>query len=422
MKVDIAKLPKSEIELKIEVPVQEWQEFLADKAKELSRELKIEGFRPGYAPIKIVEEKIGTNKILEEAAEHCVKKCYVRAILENNIEAIGQPEVSILKLAKDNPFEFKAKVAVMPEIKLPDYKKIAAKIERKKVSVEEKEVKEALSFVQKSRAKLTLKLGPCQKGDWVEIEYSSPQIENNKKIEDAFVLGEGKMLSGFEENLEGLAENQEKKFFLAFPKNHFSKELVGKEIEFQVKLRSVKKLELPEITDEFAKGVGNFSDLAGLEKSLQEGIGMEKENAESQRVCQEILEKIAKNSEVEIPEALVIREQNRMLDGLKQDISQKLGMTIEDYLTKIKKTEKELLDSFFSEAEKRIKNSLVLKEVSKKEDIKVSEEEVKTETQKILIKYPDLKKLDPEQLKSYTEEVLENEKTFQLLEFFSGKP
>jgi len=422
MKVDIAKLPKSEIELKIEVPVQEWQEFLADTAKELSRELKIEGFRPGYARIKIVEEKIGTNKILEEAAEHCVKKCYVRAILENNIEAIGQPEVSILKLAKDNPFEFKAKVAVMPEIKLPDYKKIAAKIERKKVSVEEKEVKEALSFVQKSRAKLTLKLGPCQKGDWVEIEYSSPQIETNKKIEDAFVLGEGKMLSGFEENLEGLAENQEKKFFLAFPKNHFSKELVGKEIEFQVKLRSVKKLELPEITDEFAKGVGNFSDLAGLEKSLQEGIGMEKENAESQRVCQEILEKIAKNSEVEIPEALVIREQNRMLDGLKQDISQKLGMTIEDYLTKIKKTEKELLDSFFSEAEKRIKNSLVLKEVSKKEDIKVSEEEVKTETQKILIKYPDLKKLDPEQLKSYTEEVLENEKTFQLLEFFSGKP
>jgi len=422
MKVDIAKLPKSEIELKIEVPVQEWQEFLADTAKELSRELKIEGFRPGYAPIKIVEEKIGTNKILEEVAEHCVKKCYVRAILENNIEAIGQPEVSILKLAKDNPFEFKAKVAVMPEIKLPDYKKIAAKIERKKVSVEEKEVKEALSFVQKSRAKLTLKLGPCQKGDWVEIEYSSPQIENNKKIEDAFVLGEGKMLSGFEENLEGLAENQEKKFFLAFPKNHFSKELVGKEIEFQVKLRSVKKLELPEITDEFAKGVGNFSDLAGLEKSLQEGIGMEKENAESQRVCQEILEKIAKNSEVEIPEALVIREQNRMLDGLKQDISQKLGMTIEDYLTKIKKTEKELLDSFFSEAEKRIKNSLVLKEVSKKEDIKVSEEEVKTETQKILIKYPDLKKLDPEQLKSYTEEVLENEKAFQLLEFFSGKP
>jgi len=422
MKVDITKLPKSEIELKIEVPAQEWQEFLDEAAKELSKEFKIEGFRPGFAPLKLVEEKIGIARILEEAAEHCVQKCYVRAILENNIEAIGQPEVSILKLAKDNPFEFKAKVAVMPEIKLPDYKKIVAKIEKKKVSVEEREVKEALSFVQKSRAKLTLKLGPCEIGDWVEIEYRSPQIENNKRIEDAFVLSEGKMLPGFEENLAGMAENQEKKFFLAFPKDHFSKELAGKEVEFQVKLKSVKKLELPEMTDEFAKGMGNFSDLAGLKKSLQEGIGMEKENAESQRVCQEILEKIAKNSEVEIPKVLVVREQNRMLDGLKQDISQKLGMTIEDYLAKIKKTEKEVMDSFLPEAEKRIKNSLVLKEVSKKEDIKVSEEEVKTETQKILIKYPDLKKLDPEQLKSYTEEVLENEKTFQLLESFSRKP
>jgi len=420
MKVEIVKLSKSEIELKIEVPVQEWQEFLDEAAKELSKELKIEGFRPGYAPLKLVEEKIGTAKILEEAAEHCIQKCYVKAILENNIEAISQPEVSVLKLTKNDPFEFKAKVAVMPEIKLPDYKKIAAKVERKKITVEEKEVTEALSFIQKSRAKLTLKLGPCEIGDWVEIEYSSPQIENNKKIEDAFVLGEGKMLPGFEENLEGLAENEEKKFFLAFPKDHFSKELVGKEVEFQVKLKSVKKLELPEITDEFAKGVGNFSDLAGLEKSLREGISLEKENEESQRVRNLILEKIAQNSEIQIPGVLIAKEQNRMWQDLKQNLSQKFGTTMEGYLTRIKKTEKEVMDSFLTEAAKRIKNSLVLKEVSKKEDIKVSEEEVKTEMQKILIKYTDLKKLDPEQLKSYTEEVLKNEKTFKLLESFAN--
>jgi len=422
MKVGITKLTKSEMELKIEVPAQEWQEFLDTAAKELSRDLKIEGFRPGFAPLKMVEEKIGIARILEEAAEHCIQKCYVKAILENNIEAIGQPEISVLKLAKDNPLEFKAKVAVMPEIKLPDYKKIVAKIERKKISVQEKEVEDALAWVQKSRAKLTLKLGSCETGDWVEIEYSSPQIENNKKTEDGFVLGEGKMLPGFEENLAGMAENEDKKFILPFPKNHFSKDLADKEVEFQVKLKSIKKLELPEITDEFAKGMGDFSDLAGLKKSLEEGIGLEKENAESQRVRSVILEKIAENSQIEIPKILIDKEQNRMLEDLKQNLSQKFGTALEDYLTRIKKTEKEVMDSFFSEAEKRIKNSLVLKEVSKKEDIKVLEEEVKTETQKFLIKYPDLKKLDPEQLKSYTEEVLKNEKTFKLLESFVQKP
>ena len=172
MKVDIVKLPKSEVELKIEVPAQEWQEFFAEAAKELSKELKIEGFRPGFAPLKLVEEKIGTAKILEEAAEHCVQKCYVKAILENNIEAIGQPEVSILKMptaAKDpigrpsvsngasNPFEFKAKVAVMPEIKLPDYKKIAAKVERKKISVEEKEVNGSFVFCPEIAGKIDFK-------------------------------------------------------------------------------------------------------------------------------------------------------------------------------------------------------------------------------------------------------------------------
>lgn len=422
MKVEINKLPKSEVELKIQVPAEEWQEFLNETAKELSKSLKVEGFRPGFVPFKIVEEKIGINPILEHAAEHCIQKSYVKAILENKIEALGQPEVSIIKLAKDAPFEFKAKAAVMPEVKLPDYKKIASRVEIKKVSVDEKEVSESLNWVQKSRAKLTLKLGPCKKGDWVEIEYSSKLIENNKKIEDAFVLGEGKMLPGFQENVEGMSENQEKTFALDFPKDHFSKELAGKSIEFQLKLKSVKKLELPEITDEFAKTLGNFSNVNALKNSLKEGIAAEKENEELQRMRQQILDKIGKESEIEIPQALIVREQNRLWQELKQNVSQKFGISVEDYLTRIKKTEKEVIDSFLPEAEKRIKNSLILREVSRKEDVKVSENELKEETQKIMAKYPDFQKLDPQQLKDYTEEVLISEKTFKLLESFIKKP
>ena len=422
MKVDIVKLPKSEIELKIEVPAQEWQEFLNEAAKDLSKEIKIEGFRPGFAPFKMVEEKIGIAHIMENAAENCIKKTYIKAILDNKIEAIGQPQVSILKMAKGNPFEFKVKVAVMPEIRLPDYKKLAGKVERKKISVDEKEITEALSFVQKSRAKLNLKLEPCQVGDWVEIDYSSPQIESNRKIEDAFILGESKMVRGFEDNLVGMAENQEKKFFLTFPKDHFSKEMAGREVEFNVKMKSVKKMELPEIDDEFAKGLGNFADLADLKNSVREGIAMEKENAESERVRNVILDKIAENSQIEIPQILIIREQNRMWEDFKQSVEQKLGIKVADYLTKMNKTEKEVMDDLLLQAEKRIKNSLVLRQISKKEDVKVSDQEIKNEAQKILVKYPDLKRLDVEQLKDYTEEVLINEKTFKLLESLIKKP
>jgi trigger factor len=419
MKTEITKLPKSEVELKIEVPAEEWQEFFDGAAKELSKNLKIEGFRPGFAPPKLVEEKIGVAGILQEAAEHCVKKCYVGAILENNVEAIGQPEISILKLAKDNPFEFKARVAVMPEVKLPDYKKIASRIKRNKVSVQDKEVDEALLWLQKSRAKLALKSGPCQTGDWVEIEYSSPQVENNKKIEDSFILGEGHFIAGFEDNLKGMAEGQEKEFSLLFPKEHTSLEMAGKNVEFGVKLKSVKKVELPEISDQFAQGLGKFSDLAGLKQNLRDGISLEKENQERERMRQEILEKIAEKSEMEIPAVLISSEQHRLMEELKQNVSQKLEMTFSDYLAKAKKTEKELSDSFLPEVEKRVKNSLTLREISKREKIEVSDGEAEAEANKILKANLENQKLDPERLKDYTKEVLRNEKTFAKLESFA---
>jgi trigger factor len=419
MQTKIEKLPKSEIELKIEVPVEEWQGFFDEAAKELSKGLKIEGFRPGFAPPKLVEEKIGVAAILQEAAEHCVQKCYVKAILENNIEAIGQPEISILKLAKGNPFEFKARVAVMPEVKLPDYKKIAGSVKKKKISVDEKEVEKTVLWLQKSRAKFALKSGPGEAGDLMEIEYSSPQIENNKKIEDAFILGEGHFVPGFEESLKGMVEGQEKEFSLVFPKEHPSQALAGKNVDFKVKLKSIKKTELPEISDQFARDLGKFEDFNALKKSLRESIALEKESEEKERVRQEILEKIAEKSEMEIPAILISSEQSRLLDDLKQNVYPKLGITFEEYLTRTKKTEKELLESFLPEAQKRIKNSLALREILNREKIEVSNEEAEAEANKIIKSNPANQKLDPEKLKDYTKEVLKNEKTFRFLESFA---
>lgn len=418
MQVEIIKLPKSEIELKIEVPSKEWQEFLDEAAKELSKDLKVAGFRPGNAPLNLVEEKIGMATILETAAEMCVRKCYVRAILENNIEAVGQPEISILKIAKGNPLEFKAKTAIMPEVKLPDYRKIASEIQKNKVSVEDNEIEEALSWLQKSRAKFISKTGACEIGDWVEIEYSSPKIENGKRIEDAFILGKSYLVPGFEENIEGMEKEQEKEFSLRVPKNYSRKDLAGEEISFKIKLKSVQKAEFPEINDQFAKDLGRFESLLDLKKNLREGITIEKEMAESQRVRQSILEKISESSQLEIPEVLIEKEQNQMLEIFKKDILKKLTMTFEDYLNKSGKTESELIASFYPEARKRIENGLTLREISKKEEVGLTEEEIEKGVNKILENNPEAKNLDPESLKDYTKEGLRNEKALAKLESF----
>lgn len=435
MKISIQKLPKSEIELLIEVPAKQFEQFIEKAILDLGKDLKVEGFRPGKAPPEIIKKTISQEKILKVAAEKAIKKNYLEAVSQlaedppvgENIEVLGQPQIEILKLAPGNPLVFRARTSILPKIKLPDYKKIASKIKRKKIWVEEKEIEQTLSWLQKSRAKFTLKSGSAQKGDWVEIEYWSPQIAKGRKIKDRFILGEGHFIEGFEEKLIGMKAGEEKEeFSLTLPKDYFPKELAGKKISFKVKLNLVQKVELPEINDQWASSLGQFENLKALKESIREGIYQEKEIKESHRLRNEILEKINQSlGKVVLPQILVEREKNQILQDFKNRITQDLKISFEDYLNQIKKSEQELLDSFSDQAEKRIKISLILREIAKCENIQVSDEEVIEEINKILKNYPGIeqaqKEIDLPKLKEYTREIIRNEKILAKLESLAQK-
>ncbi|MBZ9569908.1 trigger factor [Patescibacteria group bacterium] len=436
MKTSLKKLPKSQAEILFEISVEEFKGFIEKTISNLAKDLEIEGFRKDKAPKEIVIKKVGQEKILASAVQLAVRKNYLQTIsqLADEIEVISQPEIKILSEPTfDKGLIFKAQFSVMPEINLPDYKKIASETKRREVFVKEKEVEDALSWLQKSRAKFIFKNQPAEKKDFVEIEFSSPKIEGNLKRHDNFILGEGSFVKGFEENLEKMSAGQEKEFSLIFPENHFRKGLAGKKVHFKVKMKSVQTVIFPEINDQFAKSLGRFENLVALKENIKEGLKIEKENHESQRARQEILEKIAQKTKLEIPGILIEAEKKRMADSLKKLVSEKLKISFEDYLTKIKKTEKELLDTFFSESERKIKYSLVLRKISKIEKIEVSEEEIKTEINKILKNYSNIKKtekdlarpnfaeqnlgeLDSEKLKGYYKEAIQNEKTLKFLE------
>jgi trigger factor len=425
MKYTIKNLPKSQIEMQFSVEAEELGKFYKEAILELGKEIKIEGFRPGHVPENVIEQKMGKMVILEEAAEHAIGENYRKAVVESKITPISQPQVEILKLAPENPLEFKVLVSVLPEIKLPDYQKITRNIERKKIVVGEKEVEDSLNWLQKSRAKFSLKNGPAAKGDFVEIEYSSPLLENGKTYNDAFVLGGGKFLPGFEENLENLKDGEQKEFSVNFPGDYPHKPLAGKEVNFKAKVKAVQKAELPEMTDEFAKTLGGFENLEVLKKNIREGLISEKEREESGRLRSEILDKISDETACEIPETLIESEKNRMLEDLKHNVSHNFQTTFEDYLEKAGKTEKELLDSFFAPAKKHVLGSLVLKEISGKESIKAEESELNEEMARFLKQYPDIKvaqkEFDEERLKEYIEDAIINEKTFKLLENLTKK-
>ncbi|MBI2053992.1 MAG: trigger factor [Candidatus Staskawiczbacteria bacterium] len=422
MKTEIKKLQKSQMEVEFELTAEEFEKHLKHAVSHFKAKIQVDGFRLGQAPDKIIEEKIGSEKLLMEAGDIAVKEAYLNFVLENGLEPIGQPEINILKIAKGNPFLFKAKISVLPEIGLQDYKEAAKQVKNKEISVKEEEIEGALSYLRKSRAKFSQKNGEAEKGDFVEIEYQSKDIDNNKQIKDKFILGEGGFVNGFENSLAGMKNSEEKEFSVKFPDNYQRKDLAGKDISFKVKMISAKNMEMPEINDEFAKSLGAFENLSSLKKNIKEGITMEKQEEEKQRKRAEILDKIRQSveekSNFEIPEILLDYEKDRLLEDLKHKITQAAKITFEEYLQTVKQTEEAIRENFAKEAEKRLKNFLILREIGKKEKIEVLAEELEEELAKSL-EYQKSEKFDTEHFKEYTKGAIYNEKVFQLLEKLS---
>lgn len=424
MKTKINNISETEIQLEIEVPTEDFNSFIDKAILALGKEIVVPGFRQGKIPKEKVIEKVGLNMVLTEASRLAMEKYYKQAVLENDLEPISQPRVEILKLAMQNPFIFKATFFVLPKVELGDYKKSISGIKTKQISIDDSEVQQALEWLQKSRPDLTEIFTPAQKDNFIEFEFYCDLVQNNQKQQDGFIIGKGSAIPGFEDQLIGMSSGQEKEFTLDFPKDFYQKELAEKSGKFKVKINSVKKVALPEINDEFAKKLGEFETLDELKENIKKGLIQEKQTAESQKTRIEMVDKIAKDSKLTVPDSLVQIEKQARFDDLKNSLV-KNNVDFNDYLTKIKKTEKELLKALEEQSEKEAKRFLILREISKQENISVSEQELEDEADKILTSYQSPEqaqdKIDPDKLKSYTEERLRNEKVFQSLEKLTKK-
>lgn len=421
MKTNFKKLNNSQIEIEFELEVDEFSKYVEKALNHLKEHVKIDGFRQGNVPLKIVEEKVGNENLLMEAGDLAVKESYQKFIKENNIEPIGNTQVEIKKIAKGSPMEFKITVSAIPQIELPDYKEVASGIKIREISVEPQEIDDAINYLQKSRAKISQQEKAAENKDFVAIEYQNESINNGKEVKDQFILGEGGFMKDFEENIIGMKAEDQKEFSAKFPDNHPDKSLAGKDAKFKVKVISVNKVELPEINDDFAKSMGAFDTLVSLKESIKEGINVEKKEEERHRRRGEIMEKISEKINFDVPQVMVEYEEKRLFDNFKSQIDQNLKISFEEYLSSIKKSEEEIRGSFNMEAKKRIKDFLVLREIGRKENIQVSDEEIEKKTAEFMKTYSkeEISKIDINQIKEYTKDTLFNEKVFQILENFS---
>lgn len=427
MKIETTSQGKNEIELKIELTHEELWPFVERACQIISQEIQIPGFRPGKVPFNVLEKRVGAQKIYEEAAHQAIQKTYPEVIKEKKLKTIGLPKVEIIKLAPLNPFVYKARIAVLPSIQLGDYKKIKAK--KREVKIEKDKVDKILEDLRKLQAKEIATSEPAQKGDKVEMDFNiyldKVPIEGGIGKKYPVIIGEGKLVPGFEENLIGLKRGEEKTFKLRFPKDYFQKNLQGKEVEIKVKIHEVYKIKLPQLSDEFARQISRFPTLEELKKQLEQNLLLEAQNKEQQRFELELLDKIiAKTDFGELPSLLIENEVQKMIEEFKEEIESK-GGKFEDYLNSIKKSIDDLKQDFEKPAQRRIKAALVLREIAEKENIKVEKKEIDQEIQSILRLYPQnpeiQKQTQTPNFREYIATVLTHRKVFKLLEKFALK-
>ena len=421
MEINVNKISSNQVEIEVEIPALRLGVYFDLAASELSKDMKVDGFRPGKVPAEIVEREKGSQELYNQAANLAIQKTLPKAILDNEIEIVGQPEIQVIQIARGNPMKYKAIFWIIPEVELGKYKEI--RVKRKKLEVEDREVDKSLEYLQKSRVKLVTVNRPARNGDRLEIDFSTRlggvKVENGESKNHPLILGEARFMPGFEKELEGMKTGEEKKFSLKTPKEWPQKNLVGKNLDFQVKLNLVQERDIPKLSDEFVKSLGDFKSLDQLKKSIKQGIFQEKELKEKERIRAEIIERIADSSKIDMPEALVVLELDKMVNELQASVGD-MGLDFDKYLSQIKKTVDDLKKEWKVQAEKRARINLVLRAVAKKEKIEIGDDEVKERIDETLRHYPNIeetkKNLDISALKEHIKGVIRNEKVFELLE------
>jgi trigger factor len=421
MKCTIKKLPKSLVELSIEVDAEEVKPFLDNAAKDITKEKPIPGFRPGNASYDVVKSHYGEMAIYETALPAIIRKFYVKAVTDNKVFVFSEPQIDMKKLAPGNPVAFAATVAVIPKVlSVPELSKI--KVKSKKPVVEEKELDAAIKELQKMRTKETLADREVRAKDKVVMDMdmflAGVPVEGGQARGHGIYLDEDYFIPGMREALLGLKTGEQKKFQLKFPEQHYQKHLAGKDVDFSINIKGVYELGYPELNDEFAKSVGQES-LVKLRELIKKNMTEEAAEKESQRAENEALEKIVDKARLEdVPDVMVNQEVERMLHELKHGVVDQ-GLDFDTYLKNIKKSIDDLKLDFTPRAVKRVQVALVMKEIGDKSSIEVSDSDVLAETQRLLNAYSDdaeaQTKIRSDEYQEYLHASLRNRKIVELV-------
>ncbi|CAH8769309.1 trigger factor [Paenibacillus dendritiformis] len=389
MKATWEKIEKNVGVLEVEVDAERVTEALDQAFKKVSKRVNVPGFRKGRVPRPIFEAKYGVESLYQDAIDIMLPEAYTQAVKETDIKPVDQPDVEVEQIGKGQTFKFKAKVTVKPEVQLGEYKGL--EVEKQSVEVTEEELDAELKRMQERHAELIIvDEDVAATGDSVVIDFEGfvdgEAFEGGKAERYTLELGSNSFIPGFEDQLVGMGTGDFKDVEVTFPEHYHAENLAGKPAVFKVKLHEIKRKQLPALDDEFAKDVSEFDTLEEYKADLKQQLQSRKEKeAEGAREAA-VVDKAAENAEVEIPRAMIESEIQHMVKDLDNRLRMQ-GMNIDMFLTLSGQTIADLREQMQKEADKRVKNNLVLEQIAKEENLSISDEELSAELDKMAEMY-----------------------------------
>lgn len=378
MKTKLKNISDVKVELTISLGAEELKAAEQVALTKLAKEVKIEGFRKGKAPLEMIAAQVDPILLNQETLENALSKSVAEAFLKEKVQAINRPEVDVKKFIPGTELEFTATTEIMPKVELGDYKKLGVKKEATKVS--KKEVKETIDRILKNFAEKKKVEREAKNGDEVIIDFLGKKdgvaFDGGKAEKFPLELGSKSFIPGFEEGLIGKKAGDELSLDLEFPKDYHAKDLAGAKVIFEVKIHEVRENVEPEINEEFLSKLGDFKTKEEFEKQIEEDLKTQKQAEADEKFKDELVKKLAEVSKVPVPEIL-LEDQKRSIE---MDMQQNLmysGLSLEDYLERMGKTHEEWLEKDVKEvAEMRVKSGLALAELSKVEKVKSDTKEL----------------------------------------------
>ena len=381
---------KSVKEITIKIEGKEWQDALDKAFEKANKKVKIDGFRQGKAPKEVFIKKYGEESLFMDAADLVLQPAYQKMLDENkDVEIVAQPEVALKSISKDG-VEFVFTIITKPEVKLGKYKKLGVK--KEKVEVTKEEIESALNETLNRYAENVVKEGKVENGDIAIIDFEGFKdgvaFEGGKGENYSLTIGSNTFIPGFEDQIIGMSKDEEKDINVTFPEDYHSEDLKGQKVVFKVKVNEIKTTKIPELNKDF------FEDLAmegidskeSLEKQLEENIKAHKEQHAEDHYIDELLKKGIENMEVDIPEAMINEELDRMIRQYEENLKMQ-GLTLEQFYQFTNSDEAALKDQMKEEAEKRVASRLLLEAIKVEEKIEIADDEAKKEAEELAKKY-----------------------------------